>query len=119
MVGAAVRAAPDAQGPGFMLSLVQVLVVRVLVGAESGCTAGELAAATAAVRTMPVAPAVTTLEARGLVHGHRRCTGARTEWAWSLTALGQHTAEEMGVVEAFGAIVEVGYRRLISAGEDR
>jgi hypothetical protein len=101
-----------------MLSPVQVLVLRALVGAAGGRTAGELAAVTAAARVMPVAPAVTTLEARRLVRGRLRCAGAgeRTEWAWSLTSLGQRITEAMRVVDGFGAIVEVGDRRIVAAG---
>jgi hypothetical protein len=91
-----------------MLSGVQVLVLRVLASAEGGLTAGELAAATAGARTMPVAPAVTALEARSLACGHERFgVGQHTAWAWSLTALGRRTAQAMRVVEGSGAVVEV------------
>ena len=102
---------------GFVLSAVQVLVLRALVGSKNGLTAGELAASTAAARTLPIAPAVTALEARSLAHGHERSSGARkrAEWAWSLTVLGRHTAEAMRVVDGFGLVVEVGDRRLAAA----
>jgi hypothetical protein len=104
---------------GLILSPIQVLVLRVLDGAEDGQTAGALAAATAAARTMPVTPALMTLQARGLVRRHPRCAspGERTQQVWSLTPLGQHTRQTMQSVDGLGAIVEVGHRRIVPAGQ--
>ncbi|MBV7701676.1 hypothetical protein NOVA_02725 [Nocardia nova] len=93
---------------GFLLSGVQVLVLRALASSEDGLTAAELAAATSGARTMPVAPAVTALEARSLACGHERFgAGQHTAWAWSLTALGRRAAEAIRVVEGCGAVVEM------------
>lgn len=96
---------PDSPGAGFLLSVVQVLVLRTLVGAGEGLSAGELAAATAGARTVPVAPAVTTLQARGLVRGHRRYGDAGQSWAWSLTGPGQGAAQALRSVDGVGAVV--------------
>ncbi|MGY1943916.1 hypothetical protein [Nocardia asiatica] len=93
-------------GAGFVLSYVQVVVLWELRGTEAGRSSADLAAATAGARSMPVARALTTLEARHLV---RRALRAKTHgaWVWSLTPLGQQTVETMRVLDGMSAVVEI------------
>ncbi|WP_040703629.1 MULTISPECIES: hypothetical protein [Nocardia] len=91
---------------GFVLSGVQVAVLRELEGAEAGCRSADVAAATAGGRSMPVARALTTLQARHLVRGQHQ-SWADGAWVWSLTPLGQQTLRTMRVLDGMSAVVEI------------
>ncbi|MGN2639014.1 hypothetical protein ACTD5D_23195 [Nocardia takedensis] len=92
-------------GAGFVLSYVQVVVLWELRGTDRERSSADLAAATAGLRSQPVARAVTTLQARHLVQGQ---AGVRSGWVWSLTPLGHRAIHAMRVLDGAGAVVEVG-----------